>query len=189
MKYKVGDKVRVRRDLNMVDIYDGVSANSEMMEKEIVTIASVNRCHYKIEEDSFCWTEKMFEGLVEEELTVEETIRLKGEMCGGTSCSYCELGSMNNGMSISCNDLAKKHPERVIKMLKQWKKDHEKKPIETEYVCYVQIVETDTHILKHEEPLKGVPEDRTIAEVLKKWCSEHEGKYYAIGERRCVVKE
>ena len=53
----------------------------------------------------------------------------------------------------------------------------------------MQIVEVDTHILKHEEPLKGVPEDRTIAEVLKKWCSEHEGKDYAISERRCVVEE
>ena len=26
-------------------------------------------------------------------------------------------------------------------------------------------------------------------EVLKKYCSEHDGKYYAISERRCVVKE
>lgn len=67
--------------------------------------------------------------------------------------------------------------------------DHEKKQIETECMWYVQIVETDTHILKHEEPLKGVPEDKTIAKVLEKWCSEHEGKYYAISERRWVVKE
>ena len=50
MKYKVGDKVRVRRGLNTVDIYGGVFANSEMVEKEIVTIASVNSCYYKIEE-------------------------------------------------------------------------------------------------------------------------------------------
>ena len=189
MKYKVGDKVRVRRDLNMVDIYDGVSANSEMIEKEIVTIASVNRCHYKIEEDSFCWTEKMFEGLVEEELTVEETIRLKGEMCENTFCSDCKISDCNNGMGIACCKFLQKYPERVIKILKQWKKDHEKKPIETECMWYVQIVETDTHILKHEEPLKGVPEDKTIAKVLEKWCSEHEGKYYAISERRWVVKE
>ena len=26
-------------------------------------------------------------------------------------------------------------------------------------------------------------------ETLKKYCVEHDGKYYAIAERRCVVKE
>lgn len=188
MKYKVGDKVRVRRGLNTVDIYGGVFANSEMVEKEIVTIASVNSCYYKIEEDSFCWTEEMLEELVEDELTAEEAVRIQAEMCG-PSCSRCELSASNNGTDSSCREFSLKHPERVVEILKQYKKNHAKKPIETEYVRYVQIVETDTHILKHEEPLKGVPEDRTIAEVLKKWCSEHEGKYYAISERRCIVKE
>ena len=189
MKYKVGDKVRVRRGLNTVDIYGGVFANSEMVEKEIVTIASVNSCYYRIEEDSFCWTEEMLEELVEDELTAEETIRLKGEMCENTFCSDCEISDCNNGMGIACCKFLQKYPERVIKILKQWKKDHEKKQIETECMWYVQIVETDTHILKHEEPLKDVPEDKTIAKVLEKWCSEHEGKYYAISERRWGVKE
>lgn len=31
--------------------------------------------------------------------------------------------------------------------------------------------------------------DAKKAEILKKYCSEHDGKYYAISERRCVVKE
>lgn len=188
MKYKVGDKVRVRRDLNMVDIYDGVSANSEMMEKEIVTIASVNRCHYKIEEDSFCWTEKMFEGLVEEELTAEEAIKIQAEMCRNMrNCANCPIYKEKDG--YTCEFFKAKNSERVVEILKQWKKEHEKKPIETEYVWYVQIVEADTHILKHEESLESVPGDETIAKILKKWCSEHDGKYYAISERRCVVKE
>ena len=129
MKYKVGDKVRVRRGLKASEFYGGVLVNSGMAKKEIVTIASVDDRYYKIEEDGFRWTDRMFEGLVE------------------------------------------------------------KKPIETEYMWYVQIVETDTHILKQEEPLTGVPEDGRIAGVLKKYFSEHDGKYYAICERRCVVKE
>ena len=53
------------------------------------------------------------------------------------------------------------------------------------------IIEADTHILKHEEKvetyIKSV--DAKKAEILKKYCSEHDGKYYAISERRCVVKE
>ena len=188
MKYEVGDKVRVRRDLNTVGIYGGVHANPEMVEKEIVTIASVNSCYCKIEEDNFCWTPEMFEGLAEEELTAEEAIKIQAEICRSMGiCADCPIYKEKDG--YTCEVFKAKNSERVVEILKQWKKEHEKKPIETEYVWYVQIVEVDTHILKHEEPLKGVPEDRTIAEVLKKWCLEHDGKYYAISERRCIVKE
>lgn len=186
MKYKVGDKVRVRRGLKASLHYGGVLVNSGMAKKEIVTIASVCALYYKIKEDSFCWTDEMFEGLVEEELTAEEVIKLHGEMCNKKACSDCKLSSKNNGMGINCGELEKKHPDKVVEALKQYKKDNE---IETEYIWYVQIVEVDTHILKHEEPLKSVPVDEMIAKILKKWCSEHEGKYYAISERRCVVKE
>ncbi|MFR6513287.1 MAG: hypothetical protein ACLUP8_04560 [Ruminococcus sp.] len=189
MKYKVGDKVRVRRDLKASGHYGGVLVNSEMAKKEIVTIASVGVLYYKIEEDSFCWTEKMFEGLVDDELTAEEAIKIQAEMCKSTTCADCEIDKIRRASHFECAEFRSKNPERVVEILKQWKKDHEKKPIETEYVWYVQIVEADTHILKHEEPLESVPGDDTIAKILKKWCSEHDGKYYAISERRCVVKE
>lgn len=71
------------------------------------------------------------------------------------------------------------------------KKDHEKKDVETEFTLCVLIIEADTHTLKHEEEVvtnfKSM--DAKKAEILKKYCSEHDGKYYAISERRCVVKE
>ena len=188
MKYKVGDKVRVRKGLKASEFYGGVLVNSGMEKKEIVTIASVDDRYYKIEEDSFCWTDRMFEGLVEEELTAEEAIKIQAEMCRNMSdCANCPIHKEKDG--YTCEFFKAKNSERVVEILKQWKKEHEKKPIETECMWYVQIVETDTHILKHEEPLKGVPEDKTIAKVLEKWCSEHDGKYYAISERRWVVKE
>lgn len=189
MKYKVGDKVRVRKDLVVGEQYGGETVADDMVDMRgmVVTIEEVDGSGYGIKEglDDYNWTDEMFEP-VEEELTVEEVIKLHGEMCNKKACSDCKLSSMNNGMGINCRELEKKHPDKVVEFLKQYKKDNE---IETEYIWYVQIVEADTHILKHEEPLKGVPEDRTIAEVLKKWCSEHEGKYYAISERRCIVKE
>ena len=191
MKYEVGDKVRVRRDLNTVNIYGGVHANPEMVEKEIVTIASVNSCYCKIEEDNFCWTPEMFEGLVEEELTAEEAIRLNAEICG-SSCRECKLSADNNNTGATCREFSLEHPEQVVEFLKQWKKDHEKKPIETEYVWYAQIIEADTHLLKHEELLEtdfSIPMGKKEEEILKKYCSEHDGKYYAIREMRCVVKE
>lgn len=191
MKYKVGDKVKVRSDLKTSVLYGSLYAIAEMIKKKIVTITYVYDGCYKVVEDDYAWTDEMLEGLVEDELTAEEAIILRGEMCEGRSCSRCKLSAYNNGTGITCNELAVKHPERYIEVLKQYKKDHEKKPIETEFALYVQIIEVDTHILKHEEKVETDIRSMDVqkAEILKKYCSEHDGKYYAISERRCVVKE
>ena len=49
-----------------------------------------------------------------------------------------------------------------------------------------------THIVKYEKPLK-IERERTTdeqkEELLREWCSEHDGKYYVTTERRCAVKE
>ena len=191
MKYKIGDKVKVRSDLKTSVLYGSLYAVAEMIKKKIVTITYVYDGCYKVVEDDYAWTDEMLEGLVEDELTAEEAIILRGEMCEGRSCSRCKLSAYNNGTGITCNELAVKHPERYIEILKRYKKDHEKKPIETEFALYVQIIEVDTHILKHEEKVETDIRSMDVqkAEILKKYCSEHDGKYYAISERRCVVKE
>ena len=112
-------------------------------------------------------------------------------MSANTSSSDSKLSPHNNGTRTSCNKFSKKYPERVIEILKQQKKEHEKKEVETEITWCVLIIEADTHNLKHEEKVgtdfKSM--DAKKAEILKKYCSEHDGKYYAISERRCVVKE
>lgn len=69
MKYKVGNRVRVRRDLEEGKCYDNCLVVSEMakLAGEIVTISKVNEDieRYSIEEDCiWAWNEEMFEGLV-----------------------------------------------------------------------------------------------------------------------------
>ncbi len=191
MGYKVGDKVRVRSDLKNTVLYGGLCAVDEMLKKKIVTITSVHDDYYKVVEDDYKWTDGMLEGLVEDELTAEEAIRLKCKMCESISCSECKFSRLNNGENLFCNKFLEKYPEQVVEILKQWKKDHEKKEVETEFTWCVLIIEADTHTLKHEEKVgtdfKSM--DAQKAEILKKYCSEHDGKYYAISERRCVVKE
>jgi hypothetical protein len=195
MKYKVGDKVRVRRDLERYRQYGKYDANRNMAELHgsIVEIKKVEneKQRYEINDNLYYWTDEMFEGLVEDELTAEEAIILRSEMCANTSCCDCKLSGHNNGTGTSCNEFSKKYPERVIEILKQQKKEHEKKEVETEITWCVLIIEADTHNLKHEEKVgtdfKSM--DAKKAEILKKYCSEHDGKYYAISERRCVVKE
>lgn len=81
------------------------------------------------------------------------------------------------------------HPEEVVKALKQWKADHEKNPIEMENVMYIVVMDTKRNVVYEENTNEAVITSTMKEEVLKKYCSEHDGKYYAISERRCVVKE
>lgn len=187
MKYKVGDKVRVRSDLKERMGY-GCQRFTDAMKKQmgkIVTISNVvDDRYYYIKEDNYNWTDEMLEP-VEEELTAEEAIRLRGEMCEGRSCSRCKLSAYNNGTGITCNELAVKHPERYIEVLKQYKKDHEKKEIEVvKKTCCLVIDEKRTVV--HEEEIDN---HDSCEEVLKRYCEEHDGKFFAICESRYAVKE
>lgn len=185
MKYKVGDKVKVRSDLKISVLYGSLYAVAEMIKKKIVTITYVYDGCYKVVEDDYAWTDEMLEGLVEDELTAEEAIILRGEMCEGRSCSRCKLSAYNNGTGITCNELAVKHPERYIEVLKQYKKDHEKKEIEVvKKTCCLVIDEKRTVVYEEE-----IDNHDSCEEVLKRYCEEHDGKFFAIAECRYEVKE
>ena len=194
MKYKVGDKVRVKENLIVGKTYGGLylhdGAGRHIGEKTIVTKVEKDRYRLCVDNSSRIWTYEMLEPV--EEMSVEEAIRLQGEICMSLMCRECPIDKLREDSHLECAEFRAKHSEEIVKILKQWKADHEKKPIETEYVWYAQIIEADTHLVKHEELLEtdfNIPMDKKKEEVLKKYCSEHEGKYYAIGERRCVVKE
>lgn len=194
MKYKVGDKVRVRRDLEENKTYGGWGALEDMvkMRGEIVTIRRVRRSAYELEEKGLMWTDEMFEGLVEDELTAEEAIILRSEMCANTSCCGCKLSGHNNGTGTSCNEFSKKYPERVIEILKQQKKEHEKKPIEMESVGIVRVIEDTGDIKKcvYEEELTERENPMDAKErVLKEYCQKHDGKFFTVFESICRVKE
>lgn len=193
MKYEVGDKVRVKENLPLYMKAHCVSTFSPETLKYngmIVTVSEVKKDQYKIEEDKgfYDWYEDMFEPA--EEMSAEEAISLQSKICRENNCTTCPIQKIPD--CGDCEEYMIEHPEEVVKALKQWKADHEKKPIETEFIWYLLVVEEKTHIVKYEKPLK-IERERTTdeqkEELLREWCSEHDGKYYVTTERRCVVKE
>ena len=194
MKYKVGDRVRIRKDLNK-DLSDvKYFVEEEMVSKagSVVTIDSVFDDSYRIVEFGWYWTDEMFEGLAEDELTAEEAIRLKAKMCENTLCAECKFCKRNNGEDIFCSEFSQKHPEQVVEALKQWKKDHEKKEVETEIVDLIRIMkeegDSETCIYAYEIDAKEENIDEKMDELVKQYYEENGGKIYAKLERICRVK-
>ena len=62
-KFKVGDKVKVRKGLVANKFYDNVRCTSPMtaMGGRVLTIDRVERGYYKVKERTFCWTDEMLE--------------------------------------------------------------------------------------------------------------------------------
>lgn len=187
MKYKVGDKVKVRSDLRVGKSYGEHAFVHDMFKfrGKIVTIESVWKQGYRIEEDTYWWTDEMLEPV--EEMSAEEAIGLYAKMCKDNNCYACPVYEKSG--ECGCEEFAINHPEEVIESLKQWKAEHEKKPIETENVVYIVVMDEKRNVVYEEKTNKEIAAATQKDEVLKKYCEEHDGKYYAIAERRCVVKE
>lgn len=198
MKYKVGDKVRIREDLVTGGNYGGCVAVDDMTDMcgSVVTIERVGEVHgYYIKEDpdEYCWTDEMFEP-VEEELTAEEAIKIQAEMCSGIMCKDCAIEKLRYDSHCNCVEYRSKNPDKAIEILKQWKKDHEKKEVETEFVNIVRVIEDLGYSKRcvYEEDVTGVKDETfkmTMKRILEEYCKEHDGKFFTVYEEICRVKE
>lgn len=185
MKYKVGDKVKVRSDLNYEKYSEGVPFTPEMdkFKGTVLEVRKIAGEFYEMVGIPYIFTDEMLEPV--EETSAEEAIRLYAKMCKDNNCYGCPVYEKSG--ECGCEEFAINHPEEVIEILKQWKADHEKKPIETEFIYIVRIIEDKKCV--HEEEMVGESEDEAQERVLKKYCEDHEGKFYAVAERICRVKE
>lgn len=125
-----------------------------------------------------------------EEMSAEEAIRLGAKMCANTYCNACRSGKNNNSEGIDCCEFSQKYPEQVVEILKQWKKDHEKKEVEMESKLYCRIIDGgDGSTVRSEALQDGISLNDEIKEILAKYCSEHVGDYFAVCEKRWMVKQ
>lgn len=96
MKYKVGDKVRVREYLSMDKMYDGCYFTPSMTVflGKTVTIRRVreNINRYEIEEDygGWNWTDSMFEPLESENSTDETNVSEEWVLCKDDAESHAD---------------------------------------------------------------------------------------------------
>lgn len=193
MRYKVGDKVIVRKDLNEDMTCNDFIVTTPMADKagDIVTISAVHRRCYHIVEFGCAWTDEMFEGLAEDELTAEEATKILGEICCGNElCGGCPIDEAKGKMT--CQNFRRDKTEEVLEILKQWKKDHEEKPIEMESVGIVRVIEDTGDIKKcvYEEELTERENPMDAKErVLKEYYHKHDGKFFTVFESICRVKE
>jgi len=73
MKYKVGDKVRVKEDLSHKEQYGefGVMEDMENYKNKVATITQVDRARYRLDIDKdapggrWAWTDEMLEDIIE----------------------------------------------------------------------------------------------------------------------------
>lgn len=194
MKYKIGDKVKVRNDLKVFKRY-GDKTFVERMEKykgKLVTISEEFPGFYHIKEDKnehWGWTEQMFESVVE--LTAEEAIKIQAEMCSSmNNCVICPIYKEKDG--YSCESFKVENPEKVVEIIKQWKKDHEKKEIETENVTLIKVMkeesDDETCIYAYEIDVSKEIIDEKMKELIKQYYKENGGKIYTKCEHICRVK-
>lgn len=74
MKYKVGDKVRVREDLVNGREYGGITFYMDGWKGKVVTISFIDSLGcYEIaeDEDKWCWTDEMFEDVSDDEIKTQ----------------------------------------------------------------------------------------------------------------------
>lgn len=192
MKYKVGDKIKIVRAT------DGCRAAEGKIGIVTNKPSTDGLTCYKDGFNVDCGDEHVwrigFESECEllDELTAEEAIKIQAEMCNSIPCGKCEIGKLRSESNKGCCYYRSKNPDKVVEVLKQYKKNHEEKEIETEIVDLIKVMkevcDDETCIYAYEIDVNKEEISEKMKELVKEYSNEQNGKIYAKYERICRVK-
>lgn len=190
MKFKVGDKIKIVR----------ATSGCYGAEGKIGTVTNERSTDGLLKRDNGfnvdCGNGHIwrigFESKCEllDELTEEEAIKIQAEMCRSmNSCADCPIYKAGG---YRCDSFRVENPEKVVEIIKQWKKDHEKKEIETEIVYLIRVMkeegDSEPCIYACEIDANKEKIDKKLDELAKRYCEENGGKIYAKIDYICRVK-
>lgn len=183
MKYKIGDKVRVIKatsgcmgaEGSIGVVTDKKSTDGLLDYMDGFNIELKNGKIWRIGFASVCEP-------VEEELTAEEAIKIQAEMCS-VPCRKCPI-SKERG-AYECRTFRAEHPDKVLEILKQRKKEHEKKEVEVTQKIYCLVMDEERKVVHEEE----IGNSDSCMDVLKNYCGNHDGKFFSLMEFRYEVKQ
>ena len=191
MKFKVGDKIKIARatlgccgaEGKIGTVTNKCSTDGLVDSKDGFNVDCDDGHVWRIGFESECE--------LLDELTAEEAIKIQAEMCKSmSSCAHCQIHKEKG--DCWCNSFRMKNPERVVEIIKQWKKDHEKKEIETEIVYIIRVMkeegDSDTCIYACEIDANKEKIDKKMDELAKRYCEENGGKIYAKIDYICRAK-
>lgn len=185
MKYKVGDKVRVIKatsgcmgaEGSIGVVTDKKNTDGLLDCTNGFNIELKNGKIWRIGFESVCEP-------VEDELAAEEATKILGEICCENRCyNGCPIGKARGKMS--CHFFRRDKPKEVLEILKQWKKEHEKKEVEVTQKIYCLVVNEERKVVHEEE----IGNSDSCMDVLKNYCENHDGKFFSLMEFRYEVKQ
>ncbi len=191
MKYKVGDKIKIIRATG--GCYGAEGKIGIITNKPSINGLCDNKDGFNVD----CGLGNVwrigYESECEllDELTAEEAIKIQAEMCNSmNSCVNCPIYKEKD--SDCCESFKAENPEKVVEIIKQWKKDHEKKEIETENVTLIKVMkeegDDETCIYVYEIDVSKEIIDEKMKELVKQYYKENGDKIYAKCEHICRVK-
>lgn len=191
MKYKVGDKIKIVRATN--GCFGAEGKIGIITNKHSTDGLSCYKDGFNVDCGYGHVWRIGFESECEllDELTAEEAIKIQAEMCSSMSnCANCPIYKEKGG--YCCESFKSENPEKVVEIIKQWKKDHEKKEIETEIVYLIKVMkeegDDETCIYAYEIDINEEDVDEKMNELVKQYYEGNGSKIYAKCEHICRVK-
>lgn len=177
-----------------------IAVNKNTGKPESCKFLNCNECLFSGHGNQSCndvtreWAESECELL--DELTAEEAIKIQAEICNNSMpCVRCAIDKANDS-HCNCGEFRSKNPDKVLEILKQWKKDHEtgqnKKEQKTEIVNLIKVMKEvgndETCIYAYEIDMNKEDVDEKMKELVKKYYEKYGDKIYAKYERICRIK-